>query len=127
MWTEHKGKCYYLVLQHYPPEVKTELKNLERWEAAVSDTGVVFLLLIIRDVLRTKRKRAQSTMGLVESDAALYITRMNGADTLDKHYRVFKAWVDTIKVHSGNTGYRGPLAQEHLDAYMVKKVYDLPE
>ena len=28
MWTENKGNWYYLVLQHCPPELKTQIKNL---------------------------------------------------------------------------------------------------
>ena len=47
VWAENKGKCCYLILQHCPPELKTELKNLARWEAAAADTDVVVLLLII--------------------------------------------------------------------------------
>ena len=82
-WEENKGKCYYLVLQHCPPELKTELKNSARWESAASDTDVVALLLIIRDVMHNKKEQVQSMMGLVESDAVLYTIRMNGMDTLD--------------------------------------------
>ena len=26
-WEEKKGKCYYLILQHCPPELKPELDN----------------------------------------------------------------------------------------------------
>ena len=64
-WVENKGKCYYLILQHCPPELKTELNNLARWEPAAADTDVVALLLIIRDVMHNKKGRAQSTMSLV--------------------------------------------------------------
>ena len=67
-------------------ELKTELKNSARWEAAASDTDVVALLLIIRDVMHNKKERAQSTMGLVESDAALYTMIMMGNQTLDEYY-----------------------------------------
>ena len=27
-WAKNKGKCYYLILQHCPLELKTELENL---------------------------------------------------------------------------------------------------
>ena len=30
VWEENKGKCYYLVLQYCPPELKTKLKNSAR-------------------------------------------------------------------------------------------------
>ena len=71
-WAENKGKCYYLILQHCPSELKMELKN------------VTALLLIIRDVMHNKMKWAQSTMGLVESNTALFTTPMEPKDTLDK-------------------------------------------
>ena len=83
MWAENKGKCYYLVLQHCPPELKTELKNSAHCEVAATDTNIVSLLIIIRDVVHNKKEQVQSMMGLVESDAVLYTIRMNGMDTLD--------------------------------------------
>lgn len=36
-WTENKSKCYYLVLQHYPQELKIDLKNLAPSEVAAAD------------------------------------------------------------------------------------------
>ena len=86
IWAENIGKCYYLVLQHCPPEMETELKNLARWEAAATDTDVLALLLIICDVMQNKKERAQSTMGLVESNAALYTPTMESKDTFDEYY-----------------------------------------
>ena len=55
VWTESKGKCYYLVLQHCLPELKTALKKLVRWEAVALDTYVISLLLIVRDVIHKKK------------------------------------------------------------------------
>ena len=69
------------------------------------NTDVVTLLLIIRDVMHNKKEKAQSTMGLVESNTALYTTLMKGSNTLDEYYCVFKAQIDTIKAHSDNPGY----------------------
>jgi len=46
-WDENTGKYYYLLLQHCPPELKTELKNLARWELATASTDVEALLLIV--------------------------------------------------------------------------------
>ena len=126
-WKENRGKCYYLVLQHCPPELKTELKNLARWEASASNTDVVVLLLTIRDVMHHKKERVQSTMGLVESDSALYTTIMKGNNKLDEYYRVFKAQIDTIEAHDGNPGYHSALAQEHLEVWLVSKGFDTPE
>ena len=54
---ENKGKCYYLILQKYPPELKTKLKDLARWEAAVANAVVGALLLIIWDVMHNKRNK----------------------------------------------------------------------
>ena len=44
-------------------------------------------------------------MAYVESDIELYYNVMSVSDNLDQFYRVFKATVDTINVHGGNTGY----------------------
>ena len=125
-WEENRGKCYYLVLQHCTPELKTELKNLARWEATVSDTDVVSLLLIVRDVMHNTQERKQSTMVLVESDAAFYTAIMKGSNTLNRYYRVFKAHIDTIEAHDGNPGYHSALVQEHMEANMVDKRFDTP-
>jgi hypothetical protein len=75
-WAENKGKCYYLVLQHCPLELKTKLNTLARWEEAATNTDVVALLLIIRDVMNNKKERDQSTIGLVKYDTALFATQM---------------------------------------------------
>ena len=83
-WEENKGKWYYLILQHCPSELKTELNNSARWELAAASTDVVALLLIIRDVMHNKRERARSTMGLVESDADLFTNPIDSKDTLDE-------------------------------------------
>ena len=64
-WTENKGTCYYLGFQHCLLELKTELKNSALWEGVASDTDIVSLLPIIRDVFRNKQEWAQSMMGLV--------------------------------------------------------------
>ena len=66
-WAENKGKCYYLALQHYSPELKTELRNSAQWEAVATNTGVVALVLIIRDVMHNKKERAQRTVPWVWS------------------------------------------------------------
>ena len=121
---KNKGKCYYLVLQYCPPELKTKLKNLACWEVAASDTNVVALLLIIRDVMHNKKERAQSTMGLAESSAALYTTIMKGNQTLDEYYRVFKAQIDTISAHGGNPGYHSGLVEGHPEAQLISNGYD---
>ena len=42
-------------------------------------------------------------MDLVKSNAALFATPIELQDTLDEFYRVFKAWVDMIKAHCGNS------------------------
>ena len=82
------------------------------------------LLLIIRDVMHNKKERVQSTMGLVKSNAALYTTTPNRADTPYKYYRVLKTQVDTIEAHDRNPRYHCALAREHVDAYTIKKGYD---
>ena len=101
-WKDNKGKGYCLVLHHCPSEPKTELKNSARWEAATSNTDVVALLLIIRDVMHNKKERAQITMDLVESNVTLYTAVLNEPDTLSKNYQVFKEQVNAIEAHIRN-------------------------
>ena len=78
-----------------------------------TNTDAVALLLIIWDVMRNKKERAQITMGLVKSNAALFTTPMETKDTLDEYYRVFKAQVNTIEAHDGNPGYHDAVHQKH--------------
>ena len=94
---------------------------------AAASTNVVALLLIIRDVMHNKKEQAQSTMGLVKSDAALFTTTMDTKDTLDEYYQVFKAQIDTIEAHGGNPGYHGAVYREHYDALVLSKGYDTKE
>ena len=54
-WVENKCKCYYLILQQCPPELKTELNNSAWWKAATTNTDAVALLLIFWDVMHNKR------------------------------------------------------------------------
>ena len=54
-WAENKGKCYYLIFQHYLPELKTELKRSVRWEATATNTDIMALLLIVWDVMHHKK------------------------------------------------------------------------
>ena len=83
---------------------------MARWEAATSNTDVLALHLIIRDVMHNTKERAQSTVGLVESDVTLYTTIMKGNKTLDEYYCLFKAQIDTIEAHRGNPGHHSALA-----------------
>ena len=126
-WAENKGKWYYLVLQHCSPELKTELKNSAWWEEAATNTDIVALLLIIRDVMHNKKERAHNTMGLVENDVAMFTMPMESNDTLDDYYGVFKAQVDTIKAHGNNPGYHGVVYHEHYKVITVSKGYDTKE
>ena len=77
--------------------------------------------------MHNKKERAQSTMGLVESNTALFTNPMESKDTLDEYYRVFKAQVDTIKAHSGNPGYHGAVYCEHCKALAISKGYNTKE
>ena len=70
---ENKGKCYYLVLQQYPSELNTKLKNSAPWEAAAMYTDCVALLLIMLDVMHNKKEWAHSKRSLAESNTILYI------------------------------------------------------
>ena len=119
VWAENKGKCYYLVLQHCPTELKTELKNLTCWETALSGISIFALLIIIKNPMHNTKEQTHNTMCLVESNRTLYTQQrwtemMDEKDTLDKYCNVFKAHVDTIKAHDGNPGYHRavPLQQD---------------
>ena len=77
--------------------------------------------------MHNKKERPQSTMGLVESDAALFTNPMESKDTLYKYYRVFKAQVNTIEAHDSNLGYQGVVYCEHYEALTISKGYDTKE
>ena len=77
--------------------------------------------------MHNKKKRAQSTVGLIESNTALFTNQMESKDTLDEYYRVFKGQVDTIKVHGGNPGYHGAVYCKHYEALKIRKGYNTKE
>ena len=91
------------------------------------DTYIVALLLIIHDIMHDKKERYQSTLGLVESNKALYTITMESKDTLDEYYELFKAQVNTIKAYGGNLRYYDALYQEHYDAYVKSKEFAIKE
>ena len=72
--------------------------------------------------MHNKQEQAQSTMGLVESNVALFTTLKEPNDTLNA-YNVFKAQVDTIKAHSGNLRYHGAVYHGHYTVITVSKGY----
>ena len=65
--------------------------------------GYMALMLIILEVTRNQHERAQSIMGLIGSDWALYTAQIDIKDTL-KYYRVFKVQVDIINMYGHNPG-----------------------
>ena len=87
----------------------------------MDSTFGVDLLLIVQDVMHNKKERAQSTMGLVKNDAALFTYPVESKDTLDKYYRDFNAQVDTIKAHGGNPGYHSAVYHKHYEALTISK------
>ena len=77
--------------------------------------------------MHNKKERAQSTMGLVKSDVALFATPMEIKDTLNEYYRVFKAQVDIIEAHVDKPGYHITVYREHCNALTVSKGYNTAE
>ena len=100
---------------------------MARWEPAAANIDVVALLLIIWDVMHNEKERAQSTMGLVESNAALFTTPVESKVTYDEYYHVFKVQLDTIEAHGGNPVYHDAVYHEHYEAVTVSKGYDTKE
>ena len=74
--------------------------------------------------MHNKKEQAQSTMGLVESDEALFTNLVGSNDTIYKYYHVSKAQVDMIEAHSGNPKYHRVLYWEHCDAYVKSKGFN---
>ena len=71
----------------------------------MTDTNIATLLSIIKEAKYNKKERAHSTMGLIESNVVLYITKIVFKVTRNKYYRVFNTHVHTIKAHDCNSGY----------------------
>jgi hypothetical protein len=61
------------------------------------------------DVIHNEKERAQSTKGLVESNAHLFTTKVESKDMLNEYFKVFKEQVDTIEAHSNHPGYHRAL------------------
>ena len=71
-------------------------------------------------------KWTQHTIGLVESNAALYTTLMNDLDIMDEHYVIskVKTQVNTIGACGGNSGYRQTLHYRHFNKSTESKWFN---
>ena len=120
-WKENKAKCYYLVLSHCPRALEHQLKNSTKWDETEGNQDVVALLQMIRDITHNKKERKESVMTIVESDVELFAIFQSPGESLDEHYKVFKAQVDTIDAHGGNAGNHPVVYALHLAAFLEKK------
>ena len=72
-WEELDAKGYSLILQHCPPELTAELKNIDSWTDTEDKRSVVMLLKMIRNIAHNVEQRKQSIMSTVENDSELYL------------------------------------------------------
>ena len=67
LWQDLNAQGHALVLQHYPDELETELRNQEAWAAIDAARNIVALLVLIRDLQHNKTNRKRSIMATVEA------------------------------------------------------------
>ena len=76
---------------------------------------------MIRDINQNKKERKESVMIIMESNVEIYTIHQGSRESLDEYYKVFKAQVDTIDAHGGNSGYHPVVYALHLAALLEKK------
>ena len=74
-WIKNISRTYNLVLQHFPPDVKAELKNQSTWTVGQDKQNVVTLLLMIRNITHNMRDSKKGVMAIVECTVKMNTTR----------------------------------------------------
>ena len=107
-WEELDAKGYSLILQHCPPELTAELKNIDSWTDTEDKRSVVMLLKMIRNIAHNVKQRKQSIMSTVENDSELYLKYQESMQSTSGFYKLFNATINTINAQR-RTGGISPL------------------
>ena len=107
------GQQYALVLQHCPKEFQAKLNKQEVWAAINDPTGVVRLIVLIRDLKYNKSGRKRSIVTTVKADFDLYSCAQEGKTT-DEYYKIFVSNMDTINANGGSTGLHPSVFKKYL-------------
>ena len=70
-----------MVLQHCPPDVEADLKNLSTWNVGKDEQNVVTFLLMIRDIAHNMRESKQVVMSIVECTVEMNTNPQNTSET----------------------------------------------
>ena len=113
-WEEFDAKGYSLVLQHCPPELMTELNNIDSWPITEDKRSFVVVLKMIRDIEHNVKQRKQNIMSTGENNSELYLKYQESTQSINEFYKVFNTTIDTINVHGGQAGYHPQVYKNHL-------------
>ena len=104
-WEELDAKGYSLILQHCPPELTAELKNIDSWTDTEDKRSVVMLLKMIRNIAHNVKQRKQSIMLTVANNSELYLKYQESMQSTSEFYKVFNAKINNINTHGGQALY----------------------
>ena len=115
-WEENNAKGYYLVLQHCPKELNTELQKQDSWKAAKDERSVIAILLPIHDLSFNKTNRKRSIMATMEADADLYLSMQRPDQSTEEFYKTFTVQVETINANGGSAELHKGVRNKHMMA-----------
>ena len=113
-WDKENAKRYYLLLQHCPKEIKSELQNLESWKIAEDARSIIVILLLILDLSFNKTARKRSIMSIVVTDADLYLGTHRPDQITNNFYKTFNAQMDKINANEGSAGLHNGVYNKHI-------------
>ena len=102
------------MLQHYPKELKADLRNQDSWKAAENTRSAIAILLLIYDLSLNKMGRKRSIMATVEADTDLYLSMQRPDQSTDDFYKTFTAQGDTINANGGSAGFHNGVYKKHM-------------
>ena len=108
-----------MVLQHFRPDVKTELKNQLTWTVRQDEQSVVTLLRMIRDITNNMWESKQGVMAIVECAVEMNTTAQNPSETTGEYFGIFEAQRNTVNTHDRRAGYH-----EGIDVKAMIKIMD---
>ena len=103
-WKEVSGSALFLLRGHCPPATMSKVKGHMGWKKAESNTDVIGLLRIIRDMTHSVKDEAHATVAMVKRDLDLFACGQTKGETHEKYEERFNARADVVNAHDGEAG-----------------------
>ena len=110
-----------MVLQHYPPDVESDLKNQSTWTVGQDEQNVVTLLRMIRNITHNMRESKQGVMAIVECAFEINTTTENPSETTEEYLDIFESRRNAVNAHDGRAGYHERMFKKAMIKIMDEK------